>query len=109
MMKSKLFAVTMAAMIAGALAGCTRDYMDNKEIGSGAILRPGGAPTSPDERVAPNDSTAGAAKGLAPSGPAGPPSRAIDPDAPKQSNGGAGTEYGSGFSFDSAKTPAAAR
>ena len=109
MMKSKLFAVTVAAMIAGALAGCTRDYVDNKQIGSGAILRPGETPTGPDERVAPNDTATGAANGLAPLGPAGPPSRAIDPDAPKQSNGGAGSEYGSGFSFDSAKTPAAAR
>ncbi|HLK49605.1 MAG TPA: hypothetical protein VKT49_15790 [Bryobacteraceae bacterium] len=108
-MKSRLLAAGMAALIAASLSGCTRDYLNGKDTNNGGILRPGEAGTSTGERVAANDTAAATPNGLAPLGPAGPPSHAINPDAPKQSNGGSGSDYGSGFSFESASSTAPAR
>ena len=108
-MRSRLLAAGLAALIAVALSGCARDYIDGQTVRSGDVLRPGETPTTTGQHVPANDTTAQAAAGLAPLGPAGAPNRAIDPEAPKQSNGGSGSEYGSGFGFEAAKTPAPAR
>jgi len=77
-MKSRLYAAALAATLAAVLCGCTMQYTDGKTDISSDTLRPGGPPPE---------------VGAQPGGPAtGAATRITNPNAPKASNGGTGTE-----------------
>ncbi len=77
-MKSTLLTAALAATLAAGLSGCTTKYMDAGNVKDSDTLRPG---TPPPE------------VGAQPGGPAtGAATTISDPNAPKESNGGTGTE-----------------
>ena len=47
-MKSRLLAVAIAVLMAGALTQCTTEYTDGKTTKSDGTLRPGGPPIGVD-------------------------------------------------------------
>jgi len=84
-MKSRRMAILVLAITAGLLSQCTRQYTDGRTTMEGPTLRPGEAPIGAGERIPANDTRArDASTDLT--------TWRIDPNAPKQSNGGSGSE-----------------
>jgi hypothetical protein len=76
-MKSRILTAALAATLA-AFCGCTRQLSNGKTESSDNTLRPGGAPVG---------------VGAEPGGPAtGAATKISDPNAPKESNGGSGSD-----------------
>ena len=86
-MKFRLMAVPVLAIAAGLLSHCTQNYTDGHTVSDDRTLRPGETPVGTGEKVAASDTpspTAAASADMT--------AWRIDPDAPKQSNGGSGGE-----------------
>ena len=86
-MKFRLMAIPVLAITAGLLTQCTQEYTDGKTTSDDRTLRPGEAPTGTGQKIPTND-----ARTTAASATAGLSAWRLDPDAPKQSNGGSGSE-----------------
>ena len=86
-MKFRLMAVPLLAIAAGLLSHCTQSYTDGRTVSDDRTLRPGETPTGTGEKVAASETPS-------PTAAAGADLTAwrIDPNAPKQSNGGSGGE-----------------
>jgi len=77
-MKSRLLTAALAATLVAGLCGCTSQYVEGTSVKDSDTLRPGTPPPG---------------VGAEPGGPAtGTATRITDPNAPKASNGGTGTE-----------------
>ncbi len=86
-MKFRLTAIPILAIAAGLLSQCTKQYTDGRTTMQDETLRPGEAPIGAGEKIPANDTPArGASATVDLSG------WRIDPNAPKQSNGGSGGE-----------------
>jgi hypothetical protein len=84
-MKSRLLAILVLAVAAGLLSQCTQQYTDGKTTMDDRTLRPGEAPIGASQKIPANDTrTHAASTDLT--------TWRIDPNAPKQSNGGSGSE-----------------
>lgn len=88
-MKFRLMAIPVLAVAAGLLSQCTQQYTDGKTTMDDRTLRPGEAPIDASQKIPANDT---AAHDSSASASTDPSAWRIDPNAPKQSNGGSGSE-----------------
>ena len=88
-MKFRLMALPVLAIAAGLLSQCTQQYTDGRTTMQDRTLRPGEAPTGTGQKIPANDTPARNASASASTDPS---AWRIDPNAPKQSNGGSGSE-----------------